>query len=159
MGEGCPTLRCPTSCQYPSASGGCNVLTSEVLQQLNLSQRSLGQDLLAEDVCDLLDGDALATLVVGGRTRSGIAISIGSKVGSTPGSYHTIPYAPWPSSAEGKYVSATLTWRGTPMRGSRSQNSAERALWLYPNIRTFCHIVPLVDDKLLVEHLEDLAVV
>jgi hypothetical protein len=41
-------------------------LTSEVLQQLNFAQGALGEDLLAEDVGDLFDGDALARLVVGG---------------------------------------------------------------------------------------------
>jgi len=35
-----------------------------MLQQLNLSQRALGQDLFAEDVGDLLDGDAFARCVV-----------------------------------------------------------------------------------------------
>jgi hypothetical protein len=38
----------------------------EVLQQLDLAQGSLGQDLFAEDIGDLLDGDTLARLVVGG---------------------------------------------------------------------------------------------
>lgn len=37
----------------------------EVLQQLDLAQGTLGEDLLAEDVGDLFDGDALARLVVG----------------------------------------------------------------------------------------------
>jgi hypothetical protein len=34
--------------------------TSKVLQQFNLSQSALCQDLLAEDIGDLLDGDAFA---------------------------------------------------------------------------------------------------
>ena len=42
-------------------------LASEVLQQLDLTQSALGQDFLAENIGDLLDGDALARLVVGGR--------------------------------------------------------------------------------------------
>lgn len=43
-------------------------LASEVLEQLDLAQGTLGKDLLAEDVGDLLDGHALARLVVGSRT-------------------------------------------------------------------------------------------
>lgn len=35
-----------------------------MLQQLDLTQGALGEDLLAEDICDLLDGYALASLVV-----------------------------------------------------------------------------------------------
>jgi hypothetical protein len=42
-------------------------LASEVLQQLDLTQSALGQDFLAENIGDLLDRDALARLVVGGR--------------------------------------------------------------------------------------------
>ena len=38
-----------------------------MLEQLDLTQGALGQDLLAEDIGDLLDGDAFARLVVGGR--------------------------------------------------------------------------------------------
>lgn len=43
-------------------------MASEVLQQLDLAQGALGQDLLAEDIGDLLDSDALAALVVDSRT-------------------------------------------------------------------------------------------
>ena len=39
---------------------------SEMLQQLDLSQGTFGEDLLAEDIGDLFDGYALARLVVGG---------------------------------------------------------------------------------------------
>lgn len=46
-------------------------LTSEVLQQLDFSERTLGQDLLAEDIGDLLDGNALLGLVVLRRAASG----------------------------------------------------------------------------------------
>jgi hypothetical protein len=46
--------------------GRSTTLTSEVLQQLDLAQGTLGEDLLAEDIGDLFDGDALARLVVGG---------------------------------------------------------------------------------------------
>ena len=44
-------------------------MTPEMLQQFDLSQGALSQDLLAEDVGDLLDGDAFAGLsVLGGAT-------------------------------------------------------------------------------------------
>ena len=42
-------------------------VTTEVLQQLDFAQGALGQNLLGKDICDLLDSDALAGLVVGGR--------------------------------------------------------------------------------------------
>jgi hypothetical protein len=45
-----------------------SLLTSEVLQELDLAQGALGQDLLAEDICDLLDSYSLARLVIRGRT-------------------------------------------------------------------------------------------
>jgi len=35
-----------------------------MLQQLDFAQGPLGEDLLAEDICDLLDGYTLARLVV-----------------------------------------------------------------------------------------------
>lgn len=44
--------------------GGTDVaVASEVLQQLDLAEGALGQDLLAEDVCDFLDGDLLFRIV------------------------------------------------------------------------------------------------
>lgn len=39
-------------------------MASEVLKELDLTQSALRQDLLAEDIGDLLDGDALVALVV-----------------------------------------------------------------------------------------------
>jgi hypothetical protein len=41
-------------------------VAAEVLEQLNLSQGTLGQDLLAEYIGHLLDGDAFASLDIGG---------------------------------------------------------------------------------------------
>ena len=41
-------------------------VAAEVLQQLDLAQGTLGQNLLGEDICDLLESDALASVVVGG---------------------------------------------------------------------------------------------
>lgn len=43
-------------------------MAAEVLQELDLTQRPLGEDLLAEDICDLLDGDPLVGLVIHGCT-------------------------------------------------------------------------------------------
>ena len=45
-------------------------MASEVLQKLDFSQRSLRQDLLAEDICDLLDSDTFPSLTVGRSTIS-----------------------------------------------------------------------------------------
>jgi hypothetical protein len=41
---------------------------SKVLQQFDLAECALGQDLLAEDVGNLFDGDTLARLVIRGGT-------------------------------------------------------------------------------------------
>jgi hypothetical protein len=68
-----------------------------VLQQLDLAQRALGQDLLAEDIGDLLDGHAFARLVVGRRTVHALSASHVLRVWSVE-SYQTMPYAPCPSS-------------------------------------------------------------
>jgi predicted metal-dependent TIM-barrel fold hydrolase len=43
-------------------------MSSEVLQQLDLAQRTLRQDLLAEDIRDLLDRNTLVGLLVGRGT-------------------------------------------------------------------------------------------
>jgi hypothetical protein len=47
-------------------------VSSEVLQELDFAQGTLGQDLLAEDIGDLLDGHALAGLVVGGSADNAV---------------------------------------------------------------------------------------
>lgn len=45
----------------------CDVaMTAEVLQQLDLAQSALGEDLFAEDICNLLDSNTLTGLVVDG---------------------------------------------------------------------------------------------
>jgi hypothetical protein len=41
-------------------------VAAEVLQELNLTQSALGENLLAEDIGDLLDGDAFVGLLVDG---------------------------------------------------------------------------------------------
>lgn len=40
-------------------------MATEVLEEFDLSQGTLGQDLLAEDICDFLDGNTFASLTVG----------------------------------------------------------------------------------------------
>ena len=87
--------------------------TSKVLEQLDLAQGTLGEDLLAEDVGDLLDGHALARLVVGSRTG-----------------------------AESAFVMRRAVARVVPDNavGTLSQ--------------LLGYIVALVDDELLVEHLQ-----
>jgi len=52
-------------------------MPSEVLQQLDLAQRTLRQDLLAEDIRDLLDRNTLVGLLVGrGTTHARRSASI-----------------------------------------------------------------------------------
>ena len=46
---------------------------SEVLQQLDLAQSTLSKDLFAEDIGELLDGYALAGLVVGGSAVTALS--------------------------------------------------------------------------------------
>lgn len=43
-------------------------MSSEVLQKLDLSQRALGQNLLAEDIGDLLDRNTFTGLTIGRGT-------------------------------------------------------------------------------------------
>lgn len=45
-------------------------VSPEVLEQLDLAQCALGENLLAKDICDLLDGDAFLSLVVDGGAAS-----------------------------------------------------------------------------------------
>lgn len=98
----------------------------EVLEQLDLAQGALGQDLLAEDIGDLLDGDSLVGLVVdGGALES-------SHVSSPNG-------ARWRE--EGEHVA-----------GARIPDNAVSTL-----AQLLRHGIPLIDDKILVEDLEDLA--
>jgi chorismate-pyruvate lyase len=45
--------------------------TSKMLQQLDLSQRTLGQNLLAKNIRNLLDRNSFARLIVRGRAEGG----------------------------------------------------------------------------------------
>ncbi len=61
----------PSARAEPSGGGHTHphvAVASEVLEELDLAQGALGQDLLAEDIGDLLDGDAFAGLVIHGGT-------------------------------------------------------------------------------------------
>lgn len=54
-------------------------MATEVLKKLDLAQGALGEDLLTEDIGDLLDGNALAGLVVDGGAavwRNGGVVSM-----------------------------------------------------------------------------------
>lgn len=121
-GRGCHTLRCPARVSTQAHPTGARWKhTSEMLQQLDLAQGSLGQDLLAEDIGDLLDCDALARLVVRGRT-------------------------------------ARASRQHCPRQARRAAAQGilpDNAVSSLPQL--LCDIVPLVDDKFLVEDLEDLA--
>ena len=46
-------------------------MASEVLQELDFAQGALGENLLAEDIGNLLDGDAFVGLVVDGSAARG----------------------------------------------------------------------------------------
>ena len=50
-------------------------VAAEVLEQLDLAESSLGENLLAKDIGDLLDGDALIGLVVDGSAIEGVTMS------------------------------------------------------------------------------------
>lgn len=65
-------------------------VTSKVLQQLDLAQGALGEDLFAENIGDLLDGDALAGLVVGSGAGH-TAVSLLHTACRQPSPYQTIP--------------------------------------------------------------------
>lgn len=86
-------------------------MSPEVLEELDLAQGSLGQDLFAENIGDLLDSDTLVGLVVysgttqrrsnqvstGAQKQTG-GLEIWARVRVLRLTHQTIPYAPWPSS-------------------------------------------------------------
>lgn len=49
-------------------------VATEMLEQLDFAQSSLGQDLLTEDIGHLLHGHALASLYVGCRTETMLSV-------------------------------------------------------------------------------------
>lgn len=63
-------------------------MTSEVLQQLDLPERPLGEDLLAEDIGDLLDRYTLAVGLVGRSTaqdrQRSVPVSGKAQIGRLP---------------------------------------------------------------------------
>lgn len=66
-------------------------MTSEMLEKLDLSQSSFGEDLFAKDVGHLLDCDALFILAIRGSATIESVLSCGYARFLT---YQTIPYAP-----------------------------------------------------------------
>ena len=71
-----------------------------MLQELDLAQGALGQDLLAEDIGDLFDGDTLVGLVVDSGTatwrtntsvNTGLRITVFQERRQMVFSYQTIP--------------------------------------------------------------------
>lgn len=70
-------------------------MASEVLEKLDFTQGTLGQDLLAEDIGNLLDGDTLVALVVDSgavRTHKQLSVDVHPKHKS-PAAWHT-SYSP-----------------------------------------------------------------
>lgn len=60
-------------------------MAAEVLEELDLAQRSLGQDLFAEYVGDFLDGNAFAGLGIGcGTGREGCWVQFICSITHTP---------------------------------------------------------------------------
>lgn len=76
-------------------------MAAEMLEQFDLAQSPLGEDLLAEHIGDLFNGHALASLDVGRGTAKEMSSDHEGPSNRRPSlkqTYHTIPYAPWPSS-------------------------------------------------------------
>jgi hypothetical protein len=65
-------------------------MSSEVLQKLDLPQRTLGQNLLAEDVGDLLDRNTFTGLAIG-RGTAGKRVSVCQEQMEYVMIYQTIP--------------------------------------------------------------------
>jgi hypothetical protein len=55
-----------------------------VLQQLDLPQRTLGQNLLAKNIRDLFDGHAFSSLDVGGSAVGAVSLPLTSKREAAP---------------------------------------------------------------------------
>lgn len=86
-------------------------MTSEMLEEFDLSQGSFGEDLFTEDVRHLLDGDSLSILAVCGSAAIGSAMFLERFHFLT---YQTIPYAPCPNSFVTVYLSSTMkSWLNT----------------------------------------------
>ncbi len=67
-------VRCDDLTWLASDQHASVVDTSEVLQQLDLPQRALGQNLLAKNIGDLLDGNAFGGLHVGGSAVGAVSL-------------------------------------------------------------------------------------
>lgn len=106
-------------------------MATEVLQELNLAQGALGENLFAEDIGHLFDGDAFVGLVVdsGTRTEERVRRLAGERGDA--------------ASSEG---------RKTRVGAQSLPDDAVGAL-----AKLLGDGVSLVDDEVLVEDLEDLA--
>lgn len=51
-------------------------MATKMLQQLDFAQSTLGEDLLAEDICDLFDGNAFGSLTIDGSAETWGWVSI-----------------------------------------------------------------------------------
>lgn len=120
-------------------------MTTKVLQQFDLSQGSLGENLLAKDIGDLLDCYAFTGLVVCCRTAftpvsSNLTIHSWVCGGGSrnPSKHDDLP----PFDA----------MHGLRMNSVDLPNNSVR-----PLAKLFGHIVALINDEILIEYLEDLS--
>lgn len=100
-------------------------VAAKVLQQLDLTQSTLGKNLLAKDIGDLLDGDTLIALVVDGSAMKQVVVS---KLAGSPIKKHV------------------------KCSSSYSPHNTVGAL-----TKLLGHGISLIDNKILIEDLEDLA--
>lgn len=133
-------------------------MASKVLQQLNLSQRPLGQNLFAEHIGDLLDGNPFARLCVGSGTVSEAFLSVRRLRGGQLGKVENIQDKQ-PQQDHRKHKNIIVATRD-------ESSDVDRMMLNTLNIpdNTVCtltqllgDIVPLIHDEILVEHLEHLA--
>lgn len=116
-------------------------MATKVLQQLDLSQRSLGENLLAEDIGDLLDCYAFAGLIVCCRTASHPSVTT-----------HLSRTALWRGPNEHDRLLRFDDMDGLRMHSVDSPHNSVCSL-----AELFRHIIALIDNEILIEYLEDLS--
>lgn len=89
-------------------------VATEVLEQLDFSQGALGQDLLAEDIGDLLDGDAFAGLGVRSGTAMAMVVSTGQLQGGCPKFVATVMHQPGDADAADEGEPSRHTYQTIP---------------------------------------------
>lgn len=104
-------------------------MPTEVLQEFNLAQGALGENLFAKDIRHLFNGDPCVCLVVKGGTRR-------EKRGA------------------GKLLQSVMLGRGA-IDAPRVKSLPDDAIGTLAEF--LGHGVSLIDDKVLVKRLEDLA--